>query len=87
MPALTQQAKDYCQAVFEKMDREELVCELEAIGIACYDHETVEDDLAPSAVTGVEAGDIDFDWSIGVAKALGHYCFGLWLSIEDTWEE
>lgn len=84
MNKLTKPARKYCQAALEAQGREALVEMLEGICIACYDEEDAEE-LAESAVDSIEAGDIDFDWGHGAVKVAGHYCYMLWLDIDDIW--
>jgi len=84
MSKLSPEAKAYCKDILLKQGRTELVSQLESIGIACYDEED-DETLADSAVDSVEAGDIDFDWGLGQAKAFGHHSYMLWLDVEDVW--
>lgn len=81
---LTPEAKAYCTAAIELMEREELVAALENLGIACYDDEPIEDFVA-SYVDSVEAGDIEFDFSHAAALSYPHHVKMMWYDIEDIW--
>ena len=80
----TPEAKDYCTAAVELMERDELVAALENIAIACYDYEETEDFVA-SYVDSVEAGDIEFDFSHQAALSYPHHVKMKWYSIEEVW--
>jgi len=81
---LTPEAKAYCKAAVELMDREELVSALENLGIACYDNEETED-FVESYVDSVEAGDIEFDFSYASTLSYPYHVKMMWYYIEDTW--
>jgi len=85
MDKLTQAAKDYASNVVSKMERGILVAELEYIGVACYDYEPTED-LVESYFDSIEAKDIDFDFSIHLAKHQPHHLYMDWVDIEEFWE-
>ena len=85
MEYLTKEAREYCTEVLLRMEREEIVEILEnQVCVACYDEET-KYDLVPAMVDSIEAGDIDFDWSIGAAKGHSHYIYTFWLDIDEIW--
>lgn len=84
MQKLTPEARIYCTAAVELMEREELVAALENIGVACYDYEPIED-FVESYVDSVEAGDIEFDFSHAAALSYPHHVKMKWYDIEDTW--
>jgi hypothetical protein len=84
MQSLTPEARIYCTAAVELMEREELVAALENIGVACYDDEPIED-FVESYVDSVEAGDIEFDFGCNTAFSYPHHVKMKWLDIEDTW--
>ena len=81
---LTPEAKAYCKAAVELMDRDELVAALEGLCIACYDNEDVED-FVDSYVDSVEAGDIEFDFKYSGALSYPYHVKMMWYDIEDTW--
>lgn len=85
MQYLSRAAKAYCTKALAELDRAELVSMLEAICIACYDDESVSNDLVPSAIDSIEAGDIEFDWSFAASKQYGHAAQMFWLDIDDVW--
>jgi hypothetical protein len=81
---LTPEAKAYCTAAIELMDREELVAALENLGIACFDNEPTEDFVA-SYVDSVEAGDIEFDFGYAGTLSYPHHVKMMWYYIEEVW--
>ena len=85
MEYLTKEAREYCTAALLTREREDVVQELESICVACYDDETMEDDLVPSMVDSVEAKDIDFDWSFAASKQYPHSVQMLWLDVDEVW--
>jgi hypothetical protein len=84
MQSLTPEARIYCTAAVELMEREELVAALEGIGVACYDDEPIED-FVESYVDSVEAGDIEFDFKYSGALSYPYHVKMMWYDIEDTW--
>ena len=84
MQSLSPEAKAYCTAAVELMDREELVVALENLCIACYDNEPTED-FVESYVDSVEAGDIEFDFGYTGTLSYPYHVKMMWYDIEDTW--
>lgn len=85
MQSLSPEAKAYCKAAVELMDRDELVAALEGLCIACYDNEPIED-FVDSYVDSVEAGDIEFDFGYASAQQYPFVVKNMWYYIEETWE-
>lgn len=84
MSKLSEEARKYAIASISEISREEMVSLLEGIGCACYDDEP-EEDFVESIVDSIEAGDIEFEWSIWEAKSKSHSTYMLWLDIEEIW--
>ena len=86
MQKLTEQARVYCIAVIETMEREEIISTLEGLGIACYDDDSTED-LVESYVDSVEAEDIEFDWKYVTSKQYPHHVQMLCLDVDEIWQD
>lgn len=83
---LTQPAKDYAKHVLLNFhSRDDMVTMLESVGCACYDDEP-DDDLADAIIDSIEANDIHFDFSWGVALARGGEAKMLWLDMGEVWQ-
>lgn len=84
---LTVAAEKWATEVYEAMGREEVVMQLESLGIACYDDEDFLDDLVPAAVQSFEAEDLELDASLAASKAYGHCAYMAWLDVSEVFQD
>lgn len=83
---LTVEAVNHCMECLGILGREYAVEKLEEIGVVCYEEDS-DNCLFEAVVGSVGSKDIDFDFSLDFAKALGHNAYMTWLAMDEVWSQ